>query len=96
MEKSMEERILDRIQKPGWVSTRGILMDPSGQLDKEEHRVAEEAMKELARQGLVRLWKLIIQDQGDELLVAARPDLELDKDLEERGAWAKAVRYDLD
>ncbi|MBM3301739.1 MAG: hypothetical protein FJY85_17535 [Deltaproteobacteria bacterium] len=96
MEKSIEELILDRIERPGWVSTRGILLDPGGQRDPEEHRLAEEAMKDLARRGLVALWKLIIHDQEEELLAAARPGFELDKDLEQRGAWARAVRYEPD
>jgi hypothetical protein len=96
MEKSIEELILERIERPGWVSTRGILLDPGGHLDREEHRMAEEAMKSLAKRGLVTLWKLVIRDQGQELLAAARPGLELDKDLEQRGAWARAVKYEPD
>ncbi|MEW6136697.1 MAG: hypothetical protein AB1733_00585 [Thermodesulfobacteriota bacterium] len=92
MEKSIEELIMERIERPGWVSTRGILLDPAGKLDTEEHRQVEAVMKKLAREGKLLLWKLIIRDKGEELLAAARPDLELDKDLEERGAWAEAVR----
>lgn len=93
MEKSLEQLIMERIERPGWVSTRGILQDPGGQLDAEEHRRAEAAMKKLAEEGRVTLWRLIIQERDEELLAAARPGFELDKDLEERGAWAKAVRY---
>ena len=96
MVKTAEQLVMVRIDRPGWVSTRGILMDPAGELDSEEHRRAEEAMKSLAAKGLVTLWRLIIPDTEEELLAAARPGLELDKDLEERGAWARAVRYDPD
>lgn len=94
MEKSLEQLVMERIDRPGWVSTRGILLDPTGALNQEEHRQAEEAMKRLAEQGLVTLWRLIMQDTEEELLAAARPGLALDKDLEERGAWARAVKYE--
>ena len=93
MERSLEQLIMERIERPGWVSTRGILHDPGAQLDSEEHRKAEAAMRKLAQEGRVTLWRLIIEERNEELLVAARPGFELDKDLEERGAWAKAVRY---
>ncbi len=96
MEKTLEQLVMERIDRPGWVSTRGILLDPAGDLNSEEHGRAEEAMKSLAERGLVTLWRLIIQDTEEELLAAARPGFELDKDLEERGAWAKAVRYEPD
>jgi hypothetical protein len=96
MEKTVEQLVMERIDHPGWVSTRGVLMDPAGVLNSEEHRRAEEAMKNLAERGLVTLWRLIIQDTEEDLLAAARPGFELDKDLEERGAWARAVRYDPD
>jgi hypothetical protein len=71
-----------------------ILLDPTGELEQEQHREAEEAMKRLAERGLVTLWRLIVQDTEEELMAAARPGLELDRDLEERGAWARAVRYE--
>lgn len=96
MGKSLEQLIMDRIERPGWVSTRGILSDPGGELDQEEHVQAERAMKKLANEGRVTLWRLILHDQNEELLAAARPGLQLDKDLEERGAWATAVRYEPD
>ncbi|MFH1115923.1 MAG: hypothetical protein V1792_18585 [Pseudomonadota bacterium] len=96
MDKTFEDLVMERIDRPGWVSTRGILMDPAGELDSEEHRRAEEAMKSLAARGMVTLWRLIMQDTDQEMLAAARPGFELDKDLEQRGAWAKAVRYDPD
>ena len=94
MEKSLEDLVMERIDRPGWVSTRGILLDPVGELNPEEHRQAEAAMKRLAEQGLVALWRLIIEDTEEELLVAARPGFALDQDLEERGAWARAVKYE--
>lgn len=96
MDKTVEQIVMERIDRPGWVSTRGVLMDPAGELNSEEHRRAEETMKSLAQRGLVTLWRLIIHDTEEELLAAARPGFELDKDLEQRGAWARAVRYDPD
>ena len=96
MDKTLEELIMERIERPGWVSTRGVLQDPSGAKSEEEHKRAEQAMKDLAAQGRVTLWRLIIHDHNEELLAAARPGLELDKDLEERGAWAQAVPYEVE
>jgi hypothetical protein len=94
MEESLEQLIVDRITTPGWVSTRGILRDPGGESDPEENARAEDAMKKLAAEGRVVLWRLIIRDRGEELLAAARPGFDLDKDLKDRGAWAEAVRYE--
>lgn len=94
MGSTYERIILERIERPGWVSTRGVLLDPTGISAQEEIRIVEEVMKELARKGLVVLWRLIIEADGQELLAAARPDLELDRDLEDRGAWARAKRYE--
>jgi hypothetical protein len=96
MDDKLEKAILDRVDKPGWVTTRGILLDPAGESAKEEHRRVEEAMKSLAKRGLVTLWRLNIKDQGVEVLAAAKPDLELDKDLERRGAAAVATRCELE
>lgn len=93
MIEEYERLILERINNPGWVTTRGILLDPTGEGAREDHLQVEEAMRNLEERGQVTLWKLILQDHGGELLTAARPGLELDRDLEERGAWATAVRY---
>ena len=93
MSKGIEEAIMDRINGPGWVTTRGMLKDPSGQSTEEEVHRVEDAMKRLAEKGLVTLWRLKLEYQDAELLAAARPSLELDKDLEQRGAAAKAERY---
>ncbi|MGO9568813.1 MAG: hypothetical protein ACLP5H_14860 [Desulfomonilaceae bacterium] len=93
MSKSIEEAIMERINGPGWVTTRGVLKDPSGQSKEEDYTMVEEAMKRLAEKGLVTLWVLKLEYEAAELLAAARPDLELDKDLEQRGAAAKAERY---
>ncbi len=92
-EKMIEKVILDRVQAPGWVTTRGVLRDPSGEMADEESKRVEMVMKDLASKGQVTLWKLIMQDNGTELMVAARNGLELDKDLEARNAWAKATPY---
>jgi len=84
---------MERIHNPGWVTTRGILLDPASQADSEEHQKIEAAMRSLSDRGLVTLWRLVLEADGVELMAVARPDLELDKDLERRGAWAKAIRY---
>lgn len=93
MVEEYKKLIMDRIDSPGWVTTRGILLDPTGAAAEEDHHQVEEAMRNLAREGKVTLWRLILQDNAGELLTAARPGLELDRDLEERGAWATAVRH---
>lgn len=93
MEEKIEKLILERIANPGWVTTRGILLDPQGQSAPEEHLEVEKVMVQLAQRGLVSLWRLILQDGEETLMAAARPDLELDKDLEQRGAWAWAEPY---
>ncbi len=92
-EKMIEKAIMDRIEAPGWVTTRGVLRDPSGQMADEESRRVEAVMKTLADKKLVTLWTLVMQDNGTELMVAARNGLALDKDLEARNAWAKAVPF---
>ncbi len=93
MSEAIEQQIMERIKSPGWVTTRGILLDPSGSLDSQEHAKIEAAMKKLSQQGLVTLWKLIVENDQKPLLAAAKPGFALDKDLEERGAWARAVPY---
>ncbi len=93
MELDIEQKILDRIKNPGWVTTRGILLDPASPADSEESIKIQAVMRSLSDKGMVALWRLVIEADGTELMAAARPDLELDKDLERRGAWAKAVRY---
>jgi hypothetical protein len=93
MSDAIEESIMDRINSPGWVTTRGILRDPTGDLDSEEHARIEATMKSLKERGLVVLWNLIVDKDEKPLLAAARPGYELDKELEERGAWARAERY---
>lgn len=93
MESDIEKKILERIANPGWVTTRGVLTDPAGQVDSEEYQKVQTTMQSLAGKGMVTLWRLVLEADGSELMAAARPDLELDKDLERRGAWAKAVRY---
>ncbi len=95
MKQEIERKIMSRIENPGWVTSRGILTDPSGQENPEESLKIEEAMKSLAEQGRVNLWRLILEADGSELVTVARPDLELDKELEQRGAWAKAIRQQI-
>jgi hypothetical protein len=89
MSKGIEEAIMDRINGPGWVTTRGMLKDPSGQATEEEVQRVEDAMKRLAEKGLVTLWRLKLE-RGCRAAGCNQADLELDKDLEQRGAAAKA------
>lgn len=93
MESDIEKKVLDRINNPGWVTTRGLLLDPASPADSEENLKIQAVMRLLSDKGLVTLWRLVLEADGTELMAAARPDLELDKDLERRGAWAKAIRY---
>ncbi|MGA8831990.1 MAG: hypothetical protein WB554_10315 [Desulfomonilaceae bacterium] len=93
MESDIEKKVLDRINNPGWVTTRGLLLDPASPADSEENLKIQAVMRSLSDKRLVTLWRLVLEADGTELMAAARPDLELDKDLERRGAWAKAVRY---
>jgi hypothetical protein len=51
-------------------------------------------MRNLAERGLVRLWRLTVEHDGSKMMAAGRLDLELDKDLEQRGAWARAEPYE--
>ena len=92
MSKAIEEAIMERIGRPGWVTTRGVLPDALGQPEDEDYRMVEEVMKKLAERGLVTLWRLSLETEPVVLLAAARPGLELDKDLEERGAAARAEK----
>lgn len=94
VESEIEKKILDRVNNPGWVTIRGILIDPSSQSDSEEYLMIQQVMRSLAEKGLVTLWRLVLEADGSELMAVARPNLELDKDLESRGAWAKAFRND--
>jgi hypothetical protein len=93
LESSLEEIILDRVNGPGWVATRGVVKDPRS-ADASEIEEAEQAMRNLAERGLVRLWRLTVEHDGSKMMAAGRPDLELDKDLEQRGAWARAEPYE--
>lgn len=96
MDYDPEQAIMEMLQRPGWTTTRGVMRKPSGDLDPEELRTVEDVMRRLAREGKVGLWKLIIQDSDEELLAAAKPELELDAELEQRQAWARAVRVPVD
>jgi hypothetical protein len=93
MEEIIEQEIMTRMKSPGWVTSRGLLRDPAGQLDEQEYARIEAVMKKLGEQGVVVLWRLKMQNEDTELLTVARPGYELDKELEQRGAWAKAEKY---
>lgn len=96
MDESVEQAILDKIKIPGWTTTRAVLQDSSDSVPEEEYRRVEEVMAGLAKQGKVTLWRLIYDDGNMELTAAAQPGFELDKELEERGAWARAERIAVD
>jgi hypothetical protein len=92
----IEERILQRIDKPGWVATRGLVSEPDDPSAQHEYGIIEDIMKSLAHRGVVELWRISLLDGGQSYLAAARPELKLDKDLEQRGAWATAEKYVLE
>jgi hypothetical protein len=89
----LKKAVLTKLQGPGWTTARAVLAIVGSDIDEEETRRVEKAMRELAKEGKVILWKLILDADKSEMLVAALPALELDKELEKRQAWAKAVRY---
>lgn len=94
VEAKLEEAIMRRIASPGWTSVMALLKDPSSGGAEHEVKQVETAMKRLAENGKVRLWTLIMEhEEGKKLLAASRLDMELDKELEKRGAWASAVPY---
>ncbi len=89
---AVEHEILERVKSPGWVTTRAIVLDPSDPPNQEENDHIEAVMKKLADEGKVVLWRLKIENDDTPLLAAARPDYQLDKELEARQAWATAER----
>jgi hypothetical protein len=92
MEDPIEKEIMERMKAPGWVTTRGVLLDPLGDKDNVEHQRIEEVMKRLKEEGRVVLWRLTVDRDGSVLLAASRPDYPLDEELRTRGAWAKAEK----
>jgi hypothetical protein len=96
MPHNFERMIVERLEKPGWVTTRGVLRDPTGQADPDDYTSVEEVMHDLAAKGVAALWYLILDEGGVKVLAAARPDLELDKELKRRDAAARAERYEPD
>jgi hypothetical protein len=88
--------ILERIAQPGWVTTRGVLRDPTGQADPEDYLALEELMKEMAANGVVALWTLTLDEDGSSVMAAVRPGIELDKELQLRNAAAKAQRLSIE
>ena len=94
LEEDVTEAILDKIAHAGWAASRALLKNPLEEPTPEEVDTIEQAMKALAREGRVSLWRLEYKHEPLEFMAAARPDLQLDKELEERGAWATATRLD--
>ncbi|MFZ5867580.1 MAG: hypothetical protein ACOYXY_16980 [Thermodesulfobacteriota bacterium] len=91
--EELKKAVLTKLEGPGWTTARAVLAIIGSEVDEEVTRRVEEAMREMAEEGQVELWKLILDADKSEMLVAALPGLELDKELEKRQAWAKAVRY---
>ncbi len=93
MPHDYEKFILERLAQPGWVTTRGVLRDPTGQADSEDYLAVEEVMKEMAANGVLTLWTLTLEEDGRSVMAAVKPGMELDKELQQRNATAKAERY---
>ncbi|MBM4326878.1 MAG: hypothetical protein FJ118_06905 [Deltaproteobacteria bacterium] len=91
--EELKKAVLIKLEGPGWTTARAVLAIVGGEMDESEMRRVEEAMLELAAEGKVELWRLILDEDKSEVLVAALPGMELDKELERRQAWAMAVRY---
>ena len=96
MDDRLERTILKKIELAGWTTTRALLDDPSEDPSEEEVRRIEAAMANLSSKGLATLWRLVPESGAGELMAAVRPGFELDKDLEQRGAWATAYRLRTD
>ena len=92
MADNTEQEILDRIEIPGWTTTRAVLQDGLDDAPKAAYERIENVMRVMAREGKVCLWRLVYDEGKGELLAAAKTDLDLDKELRERGAWATAER----
>lgn len=96
MPHDYRQMILERIAHPGWVTTRGVLRDPTGQADPDDYSALEDLMKEMAAKGEIALWTLTLDEDGKSVMAAVRPDLALDQELIRRNASAKAERLSLD
>jgi uncharacterized protein YqgQ len=95
MDEQVEKAIEEMLDRPGWTTARAVLKRPLGEIPKEDVAKVEEVMRKMAEKGVVALWRLTTEQHG-EFLVVARPDFELDKELVERQAWAKAERIDVE
>jgi hypothetical protein len=93
MTHNFEQIIVERLKSPGWVTTRGVLRDPTGQADPDDYAAVEEVMSSLLATGAASLWRLILDEDGSYVLAAARPDMDLEKELRQRDAAARAERY---
>ena len=96
MPRDYEKVILERLTQPGWITTRGVLRDPTGQADPDDYQAVEEVMKEMAANGVITLWTLTLDVDERSVMAAVRPGMELDKELQQRNASAKAERYSQD
>jgi hypothetical protein len=94
LEDKLVQDILEKVEKAGWAATRAFLQVPAGDPSQEEIAVIEDAMRSLAKEGKVTLWRLVYTHEPFEFMVAAKPDMELDKELEQREAWATAHRLE--
>jgi hypothetical protein len=92
--EDLKQAVMEKIGHAGWAASRALLRNPAEEPSPEEIDAIEQAMKALAREGLVSLWRLEYKHEPISFMAVAKPDMELDKELEERGAWAVAVRLD--
>lgn len=95
MQENLEAVILKRLEYTGWTTTRAVVLGSGDEPSEEDLQAAEIVMRQMAKKGLISIWKLVPTTGASELMAAAKPDLELDKELEQRGAWATAKRIEV-
>ncbi len=94
MDTDLEQQILKKLEGPGWTTARGVLMEPEDRDNAELHKAVERVMREMARKGALKLWKIKYKHEPLEMIAVSVPALQLDRELEERGAWAIAEPLD--
>ena len=94
--QNMEEMILEKIEKPNWSTARGVLTYSSAEVDPDEITEIEKVMKNMANEGKVDLWRLVLHTDNTEMLAASKPGFDVGEELKRRKAWAHAVRYSAD
>lgn len=95
MQENLESVILKKLEYTGWTTTRAVVLEAGEEPSAEDLQAAESVMREMAKKGSVTIWTLVPSSGAKELIAAAKPGLELDRELEERGAWATAKRIEV-